>query len=648
MHATARWLAGVGLCGLAVSAANAEPPPLSAYGNLPDVEQAALSPSGKSVVFLTVVKGQRALTMTEVGKGPRFRAAMGDSKVRQVSWAGEETVLVTINQAAALGPQFTAPKYELSQLLIMPIEGGAPRFLFSGSGTVANVLQGNYGVRELDGRWVGYFGGIKNNVVRNPRADGIVTLSPNLFRVDLAKNEERSVADPAPQGHRRSWLVDASGRVAATYDITIASGSWSIVNGSGTSIAVGKDATGEVCLVSLGKDGTSVIYSVEDDATNDLRYFEVPLAGGPATEVINSDRSVQLFIDRADGRLLGYAERTAPRNARFFDPAKQATYDKTMRAFPKVRAELVDWSSDFKTLLVHTSGNRDSGSWYYVNVADRKADLIGSDRPAIPDTAIGQTSTMEFKASDGLAMNGILTLPPGRASTNLPVVILPHDGPAGHDDPVFDWRAQAFASRGYAVFQPNFRGSTNLDYAFRKAGDGQWGRAMQTDLSDGLAELARRGIVDPKRACIVGIGYGGYAALAGVTLQRGIYRCAVAVAPVSDLGDMYTTENRQKPGNPIARRSLEESLGSPAGFAAVSPRKHAREADAPILLIHGKDDTVVPLKQSTAMADALKDAGKPHELVVMPGEDHWLSRSASRLQMLEASVAFVQKHNPAN
>lgn len=648
MRATVRGLFSLGVCTLAATAANAEPLPLSIFGNLPDVEQVAISPSGKLVASLSTVKGKRVLTINDIDKGPRFHAGIGNSKVRQLAWAGEDTVLVTISQAADLGPEFTAPKYELSQLLIVPINGDKQRVLFSGSGSIANVLQGNYGVRELDGRWVGFFGGIKNNVVRNPGVYGTVTLSPNLLRVDLAENKARSVADPAPQGYRRSWLVDGSGRVVASFDIAITTGLWNIVNESGTRLATGKNATGDVRLVSLGKDGTSIVYSVQDDATDTLRYFEAPLAGGPVTEIINGDRSVQLFIDQDNGRLLGHAERMAPHKAHFFDPAKQTAYDKTMRAFAGLRAELVDWTSDFKVLVVHTSGNGDSGSWYYVNVASRKADIIGADRSEITDTAIGQISTIEFKASDGLAMNGILTLPPSRVATNLPVIILPHDGPEGQDDPIFDWRAQAFASRGYAVFQPNFRGSTNLDYAFRKAGNGQWGRAMQTDLSDGLAELARKGIVDPKRACIVGIGYGGYAALAGVTLQRGIYRCAVAVAPVSDLGDMYATENRQDPGNPMVGRALRESLGSPSTFPAVSPRKHARDADAPVLLIHGKDDTVVPLKQSTAMADALKDAGKPYELVVMPGEDHWLSRSASRLQMLEASVAFVQKHNPAN
>jgi dipeptidyl aminopeptidase/acylaminoacyl peptidase len=276
------------------------------------------------------------------------------------------------------------------------------------------------------------------------------------------------------------------------------------------------------------------------------------------------------------------------------------------------------------------------------------ANPVGNERPLILPREVGAISRFEYHASDGLALDGVLTLPPGREAKSLPVIVLPHGGPAAHDGTRFDWWAQAFASRGYAVFQPNFRGSTNRDDAFRRAGLGQWGRKMQSDVSDGLVELARQGIVDPARACIMGGSYGGYAALAGVTLQHGLYRCAVAIAPVSDLRELYTTRTRNSGYAEVAWRSLRESLGNPSTFDEVSPRRRAAQADAPIMLIHGKDDTIVPFTHSEEMASALKSAGKPYELVVLRQEDHWLSHAATRKQMLEAAMAFVQKNNPAD
>jgi len=171
---------------------------------------------------------------------------------------------------------------------------------------------------------------------------------------------------------------------------------------------------------------------------------------------------------------------------------------------------------------------------------------------------------------------------------------------------------------------------------------------MQTDLSDGVAWLAEQGIVDPKRACIVGASYGGYAALAGVTLQQGKYRCAVAVAGVSDLELFFNREYRESGDSKDLREGWLEMMGPRNQLSQVSPRTFASATNAPVMLIHGRDDTVVPFEQSQRMADSLKDAGKPDEFVELQGEDHWLSRSATRKKMLQSAVAFVQKNNPAD
>jgi dipeptidyl aminopeptidase/acylaminoacyl peptidase len=200
------------------------------------------------------------------------------------------------------------------------------------------------------------------------------------------------------------------------------------------------------------------------------------------------------------------------------------------------------------------------------------------------------------------------------------------------------------------VLQPNYRGSTGLGDDFYHAGFGQIGRKMQTDLSDGVRDLVRQGVIDPKRVCIVGGSYGGYAALAGATLDRGVYRCAVSYAGPSDMRSQFS-DARSKGGDSALRfweryvgaRSLDDPV-----LAQISPARHAGDADIPVLLIHGRDDTVVPIAQSRRMADALRAAGKPVELLELPGEDHWLSRGETRLQMLQATVAFLEKNNPPN
>ncbi|HEX2794269.1 MAG TPA: prolyl oligopeptidase family serine peptidase, partial [Croceicoccus sp.] len=418
-------------------------------------------------------------------------------------------------------------------------------------------------------------------------------------------------------------------------------------DGRNNKIAGGREKLARVGLVALGTRGDSVIYWLREAVDAEARWFEAPLAGGPVTEFMPDEEIWSTITDPASGRMIGYRKKDRNIAPIFFDPARNEISKRVLSSLGGLNARLSSWSSDFSKLIIHTSGNGDSGSWYVVDTATMKTVKIGSEHPLIPAEAVGPIRNIAYKAKDGTELDGILTLPPDRAAKNLPVMIFPHGGPSSHDIVDFDWWAQAFASRGYAVFQPNFRGSTNRNQAFRAMGNGEWGRKMQTDLSDGLAALAEKGIVDPKRACIMGASYGGYAALAGVTVQNGLYRCAISVAGVSDLKLLYNEENYMNGDSRMSRESLQQQLGDLNLLPDYSPNRLAAKADAPILLIHGTDDTVVPYSHSRKMVDALAKAGKPFEMIDLAAEDHFLSRAPTRLQMLQAAIAFAEKHNPS-
>jgi dipeptidyl aminopeptidase/acylaminoacyl peptidase len=174
---------------------------------------------------------------------------------------------------------------------------------------------------------------------------------------------------------------------------------------------------------------------------------------------------------------------------------------------------------------------------------------------------------------------------------------------------------------------------------------------MQTDLSDGVRHLVREGIVDEKRVAIVGASYGGYAALAGVTLDPDVYNCAVSLAGISDLVKFYKwIRGETGRRDSVSDRYLDRFLGvsgiSDPLLKELSPCNYAADVSVPVMLIHGKDDTVVPFEQSKIMAKALKRAKKPYELVKLKDEDHWLSRSETRLEMLENTMGFLKKYNP--
>ena len=636
----------IALCIAGIGAAQAQtssPPPLSAYGELPDVEDAAISPDGQNFALITTIGDERLILFVGPDMQLMRKMTLDDAKVRSIDWIGNDRILLVTSSTAEIWGFMNQDKMEAWTAHIVPATfDGELQTVFAGDKSLFNAVFGSFGTRRHGDQWKAYFGAWERN---RRQVQGLLWSGRYLYEVDVATGKARRIANRANDDTWRDWVLSPNGAVAATIDVDRDSGSWTVSNGSAQTLAQGRDATGSAALVGLGYRGDTVIYQQRAD-NGIIEWYEVPLGGGDAVPFLTGTGINRLFYEEGTGRLIGHRDTAG--QLHFNDPAHQAAIDKVRAAFSRSYLEIMDWSADFGKLLIRTSGNRDSGTWYIVDVATMQAAAIAFERGKIEKQHVGPISTFAYEAGDGMKLSGILTLPPGREAKDLPVVMLPHGGPHSHDVAAFNWWAQAYASRGYAVFQPNFRGSTNRDQPFMLAGYGEWGRKMQTDISDGLAALAAEGIVDPTRACIVGASYGGYAALAGVTVQNGLYRCAVAVAPVSDLHAIFEEGYEDVGRRKTDKTDLLRRFGPQSGWAAVSPRRLADRADAPILLIHGRDDTVVDYSHTTAMADKLKDSGKPYRVVELEGEDHWLSLSPTRMRMLQEAVAFVEQHNPAN
>lgn len=632
--------------GFTASPALGETLPLSAYGDLPTIERMALSPSGKRVAMVGTFSGKRVLAVVDENSKPVRSFAIGDTKVRSIDYVTEDVVMLRRSVTQDLGYGFTADKHEFYQAFLFNVADGNTEQVFGDRANLIKATFGFYGIRMVDGSPHAFFGALEMKKRIGSRLEYEFDHGrPALYSVNLVTNRSKRVAMSPPPRKDRSWLIAKDGTVLVTLDNNDETGSWILYSGS-TTVTEGTNNTSGAWPISIGRDGSTVIYAIRNEQSAIIEWYEVPVDASAAPVEVFADMDVDgLYKDQLTGELIGFYEENDEIVSTFYDENKTAQTAKIRSAFGSLNTNLVDWTRDFGHVIVRTNGNGDSGSYFKVDLAALKASALAYERPAITPPLVGAISTVSYKAADGLDLDGILTLPPGKEAKGLPLIMLPHGGPHSHDSATFDWWAQAFASRGYAVFQPNFRGSTNRDQAFKQAGYGEWGRKMQTDLSDGITALAEKGIVDPKRACIVGASYGGYAALAGVTLQQGLYRCAVSVAGVSDVSLMQRIE-RYESDSKVTARSLELQLGPKSRYKEISPRNYAAQADAPILLIHGRDDTVVAYNQSTKMAEALKDAGKPYEFVELEGEDHWLSLGETRRAMLDATMRFVLKHNP--
>ena len=334
----------------------------------------------------------------------------------------------------------------------------------------------------------------------------------------------------------------------------------------------------------------------------------------------------------------------------FFDPVLQNAINHLKGVLVGNHIEVIDISDDHRHMLLRIFSHTNNNTYIRVDTSTMQVTPISPARPKILSSSIGQVVPLTYKSRDGWDIPSVLTLPPGVQQSpglNLPTIIMPHGGPRAHDQVDFDWMAQYFASRGYLVLQPNFRGSSGFSRAHRDAGNGEWGGVMQDDVTDGLDMLVAQGLTDPARVCIVGWSYGGYAALAGGAFTPDKYKCVVSVAGVSDLMELWSTFKVER-GNSFTLNYWKEMIGDPAKdrekMRDRSPINHAAAFTAPVLLVHGQLDEIVPPDQSRRMERALKSADKKVTLLTIKDDGHSMLESANRMVTLRALADFVDSH----
>ena len=304
-------------------------------------------------------------------------------------------------------------------------------------------------------------------------------------------------------------------------------------------------------------------------------------------------------------------------------------------------------SKDENIWIVIAGSDREPGETYLWNRKARTLDLQFRIREELPRESLSERKPYKFTSSDGLEIHGYLTLPKGLPAKNLPLVVFPHGGPWGRDYWGYDTFAQFLSNRGYAVLQPNFRASTGYGKKFLNAGNGEWGRKMQDDLTWGVKALIAEGTVDPKRVGIAGGSYGGYATLAGVAFTPHVYAAAVAIVAPSNL---ITLLDAIPPYWEAGRKQMYARMADPttpqgkALLVAESPLTKAKDIVTPLLVVQGKNDPRVNIRESNQIVAAVRDNGKPVEYLVAPDEGHGFARPINNLAMVTAMEQFLPKY----
>ncbi|WP_266169807.1 alpha/beta hydrolase family protein [Dyella subtropica] len=312
--------------------------------------------------------------------------------------------------------------------------------------------------------------------------------------------------------------------------------------------------------------------------------------------------------------------------------------------FPGKIVDFINFSDDGSQLLFSIRSDREPGIYALFDTHTNKASRLFAAMPWIDPSKMAERRPVRFKASDGMELEAILTLPKGAKESNLPMVLLPHGGPHGIQDTwYYDNHAQFLANRGYLVLQVNYRASGGRGYGFEKAGYLKWGTRIQQDLIDGVKWAIAEQYADPSRICVFGGSFGGYSAMMSVIRAPGMFKCAVGYAGIYDLDMMYNKGDIQ--ARKSGRSYLRTAIGKDdADLAANSPTKLADKIDVPVLLVHGEADQRAPFAQAKAMRAALEAAHKPYEWLSKPGEGHGFYTEKNNIEFLNTLQAFLDKH----
>ena len=634
-------------------AAAPTPEPAVAFGARENVEFIALSPDGTRLAYAIPREGQGSRLMTvDVGATqPRHVISVDGSRQRLsgCDWVSNRRLVCTIYGVADTGDLLVTA----TRLIALDLDGTEVKVL--GERDSADQVR----ARLYGGSVIDWLPGQDNQVLMQQqfipegRAGTLLNRTEDglgIAQVDTMSLRSRQVEDAHPNAVR--YLSDGRGRVRimgvqqvrGDYMATNITTHFYRAAGSSEWIRLG-DYDGRtdrgLWPVAVDAERDSVYaFEQQDDGRDALVRIALDGSGRRDLNVSHPHVDVDslLRIGRSN-RVVGASYATERRQTVYFDPELQRIAQQLSRALPN--APLINFvgsSEDESKLLVWAGSDIDPGTYFVLDRASRQLVQVMRSRPELDGVQLASVRPVNYRAADGTEIPGYLTLPPGGTGRNLPAIVMPHGGPSARDEWGFDWLAQYFANRGYAVLQPNFRGSAGYgnDW-FQTNGFQSWNVAIG-DVNDAGRWLISEGIADPSRLAVVGWSYGGYAALQSGVVDPDLYKAVVAIAPVADLGD-WRDEWRRFTNAAVMR----DYVGTGPHVAAGSPARHAEAIKAPVLLFHGEMDRNVSVRQSRLMRDRLRDAGKRVELVEFSGLDHQLQDSEARVRMLRRSDEFLRQ-----
>lgn len=637
--------------GLSATSAYAQIDDATIFGARDGIQDISISPDGSKVAYVQPGAGKSSVvSVVNISEGSANTVTQSDGdpwNLRSCSWVSNSRLIC---QVSALIRE-NGDLLPYGRTIAINSDGKEMKFLTQGSSR-------SIGVSQFDGNIVGWSASDDGSVLmsrqyRPEYQTGTIIASKaeglGVDRLDTLTLKSSRVE--APRKNAQYYLADTAGnvRIMATseadgsgYDTGIWRYYYKIPNEKQWKpfSTISDQSTG---MQPVSVDHvTNVAFSIGKEKGRNA-IFRVNLDASLSSSILVSNEDVdvdQIVTLGRTGRVIGATYVTDKAETIIFDPEYKKLSEKLGKALPGLPlVRFVDASRDESKLLLFAGSDVDPGKYYFYDKATRQLAEIAPARPLLEKLSLSPVKAIQYPASDGTLIPAYLTLPVGKDQKNLPTIVMPHGGPASRDEWGFDWLSQFFARQGFAVIQPNFRGSSGYgDDWYVKNGFKSW-RIAVGDVNDAGKWAVQQGLADSKRLAVVGWSYGGYAALQSGVLDENLFHAAVAIAPVTDLTLLVDQWRNFENAKVVA-----DYVGTGEHIVTGSPLRQVSKLKAPILMFSGDMDLNVSIGHARAMNEALNKAGKSSELIVYAGLDHQIDDSNARSDMLSKSLKFLKRH----
>jgi dipeptidyl aminopeptidase/acylaminoacyl peptidase len=621
-----------------------------------------LSPSGKYFAALYPANGTTNLAVVDVATnaGHPLTAFSGSTEVTEVGWDTEDRLIYGFDATGGTG-------IRTHNIAAVDRDGKNPLMLVDNVGAAVRRFESVQFVDWTldDAKTVLLASDLENE--NFPSVYEVQTaFAWHAMRAPSTKSREqfstprvRVVAGP---GRKCTFLADNAGSVRLCTTLEADGSSRILYRADGKSewkkITAFADSTRLVSPIGFTPDNRT-LYVLSNRDRDTIALFEMDPETGKLGKLVYEAPGVDISnpVWSSDRRtLLGVSYHTSHWNTHYFDPVVAQLQKDLQDAFAGYNITIMNRSQDAKKVIVLVNNDRTPGSYYLYDDVAKQVTSLAPLAPWIDPKQLSPVQAVHYVARDGLQIDGYLTIPRGKEAKGLPLVVYPHGGPLAVRD-TEDWNpdVQFLANRGYAVLQMNFRGSGGSGSKFREAGNREWGGRMLDDITDGVMWAVEQGVADPKRVCIFGASYGGYAALMDAAVHPEMFRCAISYSGVTNLESVFDAqivgEGWTVPRSPEELAFLTRTLGDRRDSDFLrehSPVYNASKIACPVFIAHGRQDFVVPVSQARQMREALKKANKTVEYLEKPDDGHGFHNEQNQIELFTRIDAFLKKYNPAD